>query len=81
MRESQNFTFASLRCFAASEAPQPGPRYLLLIQPTSACSPTQFAIKTKFRALKPEGRWVSSLGTCCLATGGWRVAEAGGGHT
>lgn len=23
-------------------------------------SPTQFAIKTKFRPLKPEGRWVSS---------------------
>ncbi|CAK6970324.1 uncharacterized protein LOC125891993 isoform X1, partial [Scomber scombrus] len=29
---------------------------LLLIQPALACSPTQFAIKTKFRALKPEGR-------------------------
>lgn len=43
---------------------------LLLIQPASTCSPTQFAIKTKFRALKPEGRWVSAQGTCCLATGG-----------
>lgn len=46
---------------------------LLLIQPASACSPTQFAIKTKFRALKPEGRWVSAQGTCCLATGGDEV--------
>lgn len=45
---------------------------LLLIQPASACSPTQFAIKTKFRALKPEGRWVSAQETCCLATGGDR---------
>lgn len=43
---------------------------LLLIQPASVCSPTQFAIKTKFRALKPEGRWASTQGTRCLATGG-----------
>jgi len=43
---------------------------LLHIQTVSACSPTQFAIKTKFRALKPEGRWVPAQGTCCLATGG-----------
>lgn len=49
---------------------------LLLIQPASACSPTQFAIKTKFRALKPEGRWVSAQGTRCLATGGDRVGRA-----
>lgn len=51
-------------------SPPPPPRLLLLIQPASACSPTQFAIKTKFRALKPEGRWVSTQGTCCLATVG-----------
>lgn len=43
---------------------------LLLIQLALVCSPTQFAIKTKFRALKPEGRWVSAQGTCCLATQG-----------
>lgn len=43
---------------------------LLLIQPVSVCSPTQFAIKTKFRALKPEGKWVSAQGRCCLATRG-----------
>lgn len=43
---------------------------LLLILPASNCSPTQFAIKTKFRALKPEGRWVSAQEKCCLATGG-----------
>lgn len=60
--------------------------HLFLIQPASACSPTQFAIKTKFRALKPEGRWVSAQGTCCLATkqprgtesGGWTSAIGGG---
>lgn len=62
---SSHLQAASVRWDTAAVGPQ-----LIFIPPASLDSPTHFAIRTKFGAVKLEGRWVSTQGAGRLATGG-----------